>query len=64
MDSDDLIQRARERCAEHLPASGVCHLCFRAELEEMLLEENPEMRRGGAHDLVDEWVRRAGEPEH
>ena len=44
MDSDDLIQRARERCAGHLPAKGMCHECFRAELEEMLLDENPDMR--------------------
>ena len=30
----------------------------------MLLEENPEMRRGDAHDLVWEWVRAAEEAEH
>ena len=39
MTPDELTTRARQRCSRHLPASGVCHLCFRAELEEMLLEE-------------------------
>ena len=56
MDADDLIQLARERCAQHLPAKGMCHGCFRAELEEMLLEENPDMQRADAHDLVEEWM--------
>ena len=59
MDADTLITRARERCARHLPASGVCHQCFRAELEEMLLDENHGMKRDDAHLLVLEWVQRA-----
>ena len=54
MTSDELITRARRRCSRHLPASGVCHLCFRAELEDMLLEENADMQRRDAHDLVEE----------
>ena len=64
MDPDDLLERARERCAEHLPAKGVCRNCFLEEMEDMLLEENPDMRRGDAHDLAWEWVQREGEPEH
>ncbi len=60
MDPDDLLQRARERHAEHLPGKGVCRDCVLEEMEDMLLEENPEMPRGDAHDLVREWVRQAG----
>ena len=62
MDSDDLLQRARERCAEHLPAQGTCRNCFLEEMEDMVLEENPDMRRGDAHDLVEEWVQRVEQP--
>ena len=64
MDPDDLLQRARERCAEHRPGKGTCRDCFLGGMEDMLLEENPGMWRGDAHDLVREWVRQAGEPEH
>ncbi len=31
------------------------------ELQEMLLEENPELYRGDAHDLAWEWCARADE---
>ena len=58
MDSDDLIQRARQRCAEHLAGKGVCRM------EDMLLEENPDMGRGDARDLVWEWVQRAEQSEN
>ena len=44
----DLLQRARERCAEHLPGKGMCRECFLAEMEEMLMEENSEMLRDDA----------------
>ena len=64
MDSDDLLQRARERCAEHRPGAGTCRGCVLEEMEDMLLEENPEMERGDAHAQVLEWVQRQGEPEH
>ena len=64
MDPDDLIQRARERCAQHLAGKGVCRSCVLGEMEDMVLEENPDMRRGDAHDLVWEWVQRAEQPTH
>ena len=62
MDPEDLLQRARERCAEHLPGKGVCRDCVLGEMEDMLLEENPGMRRGDAQFLVWEWVQLLGEP--
>ncbi len=34
------------------------------ELQEMLLEENPDLSRGDAHDLAWEWAARADEAEH
>ena len=42
----------------------VCRDCVLVEMEDMLLEENPDMPRGEARDRVLEWVRRVGEPEH
>ncbi len=35
-----------------------------AELEEMLLEENPGMPRGDAHYLAWEWLQVVEQPEH
>ncbi len=64
MDRDDLLERARERCAEHLGGKEVCRNCVLGEMEDMLLEENPDMRRGDAHDLVWEWVQQAERADH
>ncbi len=51
MDAETLIQRAQERCSKHLPGVGFCRDCVMDEPQEMLLEENPELSRGDAHDL-------------
>ncbi len=61
MDADTLLQRASERCSQHLPGTGFCNDCVMDELQEMLLEENPELSRGDAHDLAWEWAARADE---
>ena len=61
MDRDDLLERARERCAEHLGGKEVCRNCVLGEMEDMLLEENPSMPRGDARELALEWVKQAGE---
>ena len=56
----ELLRRAQERCAQHRgPTSGVCRECLLAEMEEMLLEQNPGMYRGDAFELVQEWARAA-----
>ncbi len=34
------------------------------ELQELLLEENPELSRGDAHDVAWEWAARANGGEH
>lgn len=61
----ELLRRARERCAHHRgPTRGVCRECLLAEMEEMLLEENPELHRGDAFELVQEWARAAKEHQH
>ena len=42
----ELLRRARERCDEHRgPTHGICRECLLAEMEEMLLEQNPGMCR-------------------
>ncbi len=65
MTSDELIARARQRCSRHRgPTSGMCRQCFLDEMEEMLLDENHGMKRGEAHDLVWDWVQRAGQSEN
>ena len=64
MRAAELLERARRHCAPHRHAPGVCRRCLLAEMEAMLLERNPELRRGDAHDLMEEWVRRVGELEH
>ncbi len=52
----ELLRRARERCDEHRgPTRGICRECFQAEMEEMLLEQNPGLCRGDASELVQEW---------
>ncbi len=61
-----VVQRARELCKGHgVPnVSGCCRQCFGRAVEEYLLDQHPEMRRGDVFDLVQEWLLRAGEPSH
>ncbi len=60
----ELLRRARERCAQHRgPTRGVCRECFQAEMEALLLEQNPGPCRGDAFELVQEWARSAQQPE-
>jgi len=61
--SDEILARARARCAQHRgPTSGFCALCFRAELEEHLARENPSMKPDDVGKLVDEWILAADSP--
>ncbi len=54
----ELLRRARERCDEHRgPTHGIRRECLLAEMEGLLLEQNPGMCRGDAFELVQEWVR-------
>ena len=41
---------------------GACHECLLAEMEQVLLEENPEMKAGDVFELVQEWVRTGRQP--
>ena len=43
MDAEALLERAAQRCAKHLPGRGFCNDCVMDELQEMLLEENPQL---------------------
>ena len=53
----ELLSRALERCAQDRgPTSGICSE-FQAEMEQMLLEQNPGMCPGDAFELVQEWAR-------
>ncbi len=59
----ELLRRARQRCAQHRgPTRGVCRECLLAEMEEMLLEQNPGLYRGDPFELVQEWARAATGP--
>ena len=59
----DLLERARRRCAEHLPGRGLCQSCLLEELEEGLVHELG-LERGEAHELLEELMEWAEEPEH
>ncbi len=61
-----VVKRARELCQRHRvgAVSGCCRECFGRAVEEYLARENPEMKRGDVFDLVQEWLLKAGEPEH
>ena len=52
MDAEALVRRAQARCKQHMPGKGHCSDCFLEELEEVLLEQNPELCRGDAFELV------------
>ena len=59
----ELLRRARERCAQHRgPTRGIYRECYQAEMQELLLEQNPGMCRGDAFELVEEWARAAQQP--
>ncbi len=49
-------RRAAQRGSRHRQVPGFCNDCVMDELQEMLLEENPDLSRGDAHDLAWEWV--------
>ena len=59
-----LVAKARARCAEHLGPIGFCHICFRAELEDLLAAENPELKRDDVVQLVDQWMLAADDSPH
>ena len=52
-----LATRARERCAQH-HGTDYCSRCIREELDQVLLEENPELCRDDATNIVSEWFLR------
>ena len=65
MSLDAFIARVRARCAPHRDGvGGYCLDCFLAELEDVLLEENPSMNRADAFELVQEWRLAADEAAH
>ena len=64
MTSADLLQRTRERCSQHRFVPGVCRHCLLWEFEAMVREENPELSREEARELVQEWLRAVDEPAH
>ena len=43
---------------------SACRTCLLDEFTELVLEENPDLSRGDAHDLAWEWGARADEAEH
>ena len=56
MEPADFWDRARQRCAQHLSGRAVCSDCLLVEMEQVLLEENPQMKAGDVYELVHEWV--------
>ena len=65
MSLDVFLARVRARCAPHRNSvGGYCLACFLAELEDVLLEENPWMKRDDAFELVQEWRLAADEMAH
>ena len=57
MDSAAFLERIKARCATHRgPTAGFCRECFCAELEDVLCEEHPDMKRGDAFELVQQWL--------
>ena len=64
MNPDTLLAQARTRCAHHRIVPGICSICFQQELAEILLEENPELRRNDAVNLVSEWMMQAKSGDH
>ena len=49
-EANTLLQLAYDHCP-HRPGRGFCRSCLMKELQELLLEENPELTRGDARDL-------------
>ena len=39
-----------------MESSRCVHLCLLEEMEQMIFEENPEMKRADALELVQEWI--------
>ena len=56
MDPQTLADRTRARCArEHHGATDYCSRCVQAEMMEAPVEENPDLCRGDAEEIVSEW---------
>ncbi len=56
MDADELLARARARCANDRNVSGFCRACYVAELELMIGEEHPELAREAIAELIRDWM--------
>ena len=55
MSPDAFIASVKARCAPHRNGvGGYCLDCFLAEFEDVLVEENPWMKRDDAFELVQE----------
>ena len=51
------LELALDLCRRHRGPGGLCRECFMQAVEDLLVEENPELCRGDAFELVQEWVR-------
>ena len=51
MNAAQLLSHAGQRCPHRL-GPGTCRPCLMEELQELLLEENPELSEADAHDLA------------
>ena len=61
--AERLAARARDRCHHRNDSIGFCRRCLLEEMEQMIAEENPEMKRADAFELVQEWILAADQPE-
>ena len=53
----ELVRRARKRCKYHRDrVGGVCQECILMEVEQAIVEEHPELKRGDLLELVQEWL--------
>ena len=56
--AEELVRRARKRCKQHRNRiGGVCQECVLTEIEQAIADEHPELNRGEALELVQEWLR-------
>ena len=62
--AERLSASARSRCSHRADPIGFCRRCLLEEMEQMIAEENPEMKRADAFELVQDWTLVADEPEH
>ncbi|MCZ6571071.1 MAG: hypothetical protein O7B23_13010 [Deltaproteobacteria bacterium] len=53
----ELVRRARKRCKHHRDrVGGVCQECILMEVEQAIVEEHSELKRGDLLELVQEWL--------